>query len=81
MSSGAERLTQIRKIILEKCSENKVDTICVNKRCINTLYVIWVNMNDLQENLDLQNLCHLASKKIKKYCVTKHPTKDQVKKI
>ena len=80
MSSGGERRTQIRKIVVEKCSENKADAICVNKRGINNLYVIWVKMNDLQENLDLQNLSHLASKKIKRYCGTKHPTKDQGKK-
>ena len=43
------------------------------------LYVIWVKMNDIQEELDLRNLCHLATKK-KSYCHTKHPTKDQVKK-
>ena len=37
-------------------------------------------MIDLQKNLDLQNLCHLATAKIKSYCNTKCPTKDQVKK-
>ena len=37
-------------------------------------------MSDLQENFDLQNLYHLAKKKVKSYCGTKHPTKDQVKK-
>ena len=30
--------------------------------------------------LDLQNLCDLATAKIKSYCNTKCPTKDQVKK-
>ena len=37
-------------------------------------------MSDLQENLDHRNLCHLASKKIKSCCDTKHPTKVQIKK-
>ena len=54
MSSQAERLTQIRKITFEK--KNKVHAIYVNKRGANDLYVVWVKMNDLQENLDLQNL-------------------------
>ena len=42
-----------------------------------------VSMTDLQKNGDLRNLCHSASKKkkkIKTYCNTTHPTKDQVKK-
>ena len=32
MNSETERLAQIRKITVEKYSENKVHTICVNKR-------------------------------------------------
>ena len=59
-NSETERLAQIRKITVEKYSENKVHTICVNKRGANDLYVIWVKMSELQENLDLRNLCHLA---------------------
>ena len=37
MSNEAERLTQKRKITVEKCSENKINTICVNKRGANNL--------------------------------------------
>ena len=36
-------------------------------------------MSDLLENLDLRNLCHLSSKKIKSYCGIGHPNKVQVK--
>ena len=36
-------------------------------------------MSDLLENLDLRNLCHLSSKKIKSYCGISHPNKVQVK--
>ena len=60
MNSETERLAQIRKITVEKYSKNKVHTICVIKRGANDLYVIWVKMSELQENLDLRNLCHLA---------------------
>ena len=49
MSIGAETLTQIRKITVEKYSENKVHTICVNKRGANDFYVIWVKMSYLQK--------------------------------
>ena len=65
MSSGPEELTQIRKLAVEKYSENKIHTLCVYKKSTGKDYVIWVKMYDLQENLDLQNLCHLASKKLK----------------
>ena len=63
MSSGAKRLTQIREITVGKYSESKIHTICVNKRGVNALYVIWRKMSDLQENVDLQNLSHLSWKK------------------
>ena len=36
-------------------------------------------MSDLLENLDLRNLCHLSSKKIKSYRGISHPNKVQVK--
>ena len=49
MSSGAEELTQTRKITAEENSENKIRTICLNKRGVNELYVIWVKINNLQE--------------------------------
>ena len=65
MSSGPEELTQIRKLAVEKYSENKIHTLCVYKKSTGEDYAIWVKMYDLQENLDLQNLCHLASKKLK----------------
>ena len=39
----------------------------------------WISISDLQKNLDLQNLFNLATKKIKRYCNTKHPTKDQIR--
>ena len=60
MSSGAEELTQIRKITDEKYSENKIHTLCVHRKFADEDYVIWVKMNDLQKILNLQNLCHLA---------------------
>ena len=62
MSSGPEELTQIRKLAVEKYSENKIHTLCVYKKSTGKDYVIWMKMYDLQENLDLQNICHLASK-------------------
>ena len=34
----------------------------------------------LHKNLDLKNLCHLATKKSRSYCKTKYPTKDQIRK-
>ena len=37
-------------------------------------------MNDLQKGLVHRNLCYAAMKKIKSFCGTKHPTKEQVKK-
>ena len=40
MSSKAERLTQERKIAVEKYSETKIRTTCVNERGANDLYVI-----------------------------------------
>ena len=49
MSSGAEGLTQIRKITAEIYSENKIHTIRFHRRGANELYVIWVKINDLQE--------------------------------
>ena len=33
-----------------------------------------------KKSLDLQNLCHLATKNIKSYCNTKYSTKDQIRK-
>ena len=80
MCSKAERLTQKRIIAAEKYSENKIHTICVNKKGANDLYVTWVKMIDLQKSLGHQNLYYSAIKKIKNYCHAKHPTKEQVKK-
>ena len=80
MSIKAERLTQRRIIAVEKYSENKIHAICVNKKGAYDLYVIWVKMIDLQKRLDHLNLCYAATKEMKIYCHTKHPTKDQVKK-
>ena len=37
-------------------------------------------MIDLQKRFCHRNLCHVAMKKIKSFCGTKHPTKEQVKK-
>ena len=37
-------------------------------------------MIDLQKRLCHRNLCHVATKKMKSFCSTKHPTKSQVKK-
>ena len=37
-------------------------------------------MIDLQKRLCHRNLCHVATKKMKSFCSTKHPTKAQVKK-
>ena len=33
----------------------------------------------LQKKIDIKNSCHSATKKIRSYCNTKYPTKDQVK--
>ena len=49
MSSEAERLTQKRKITVEKYSQSKIHTICVTKRGANDLYVTLVKMSDLQK--------------------------------
>ena len=40
MSSEAERFTQERKIAVEKYSETKIRTTCVNERGANDLYVL-----------------------------------------
>ena len=37
-------------------------------------------MNDLQKRLGHRNLCHIAMKKIKRFCKTKYPTKEKFKK-
>ena len=37
-------------------------------------------MIDLQKRLGHRNLCHVAMKKIKSFCKTTYPTKEQVKK-
>ena len=37
-------------------------------------------MIDLQKRLCHRNLCHVATKKMKSFCITKHSTKAQVKK-
>ena len=50
------------------------------KRGAHDFYVIWVKMIDLQKRLVHPNLCHVAMKKIKSFCDTKHPTKQKVKK-
>ena len=71
MSSKTEELTQIRKITTEKYSVNKIHTLCVYRKFTGKNYVIWVKMSDLQENVYLQNLCHLASKKLKVTAVQK----------
>ena len=52
----------------------------MNKRGANDFYVIWVKMIDLQKRLCHRNVCHVALKKIKSFCKTKYPTKEQVKK-
>ena len=52
----------------------------MNKRGANDFYVIWVKMIDLQKRLCHGNVCHVAMKKIKSFCKTKYPTKEQVKK-
>ena len=65
MCSKAERLTQKRIITIEKYSENKIHTICVNKKGANYLYVTWVKMIDLQKILGHQNLYYSAIKKLK----------------
>ena len=51
----------------------------MNKRSLNGLYLIWVKMIDLQKKLGNQNECHVAMKKIKSFCKTKYPTKEQCK--
>ena len=33
MSSGAERLTKDRKMTVETYTKNKINTICIKKRC------------------------------------------------
>ena len=80
MSNEVKELTQIRKLLLKNIHKNKIDTLCMHKKFTDEVYVIWVSMSDLQESLDLQNFCHVATKKIKSYCNTKHPTKDQIRK-
>ena len=80
MSSEAERLTKERKITIETYTKNKNHKICINKKGVNGLSVIWVKVIHLQKGLVHQNLCYAAMKKIKSYCNTKNPTKKQVKK-
>ena len=80
MSSEAKRLTKERKITAETYFNNKTHIICMNKRGANDFYVIWVKMIDLQKKLGHRNACHVAIKKIKSFCKTKYPTKEQVKK-
>ena len=80
MSSEAERLTEERKILVKRYTNNKTHTICMEKRGTNDFFVILVKMIDLQKRLVHRNLCHVAMKKIKIFCGTKDPTKWQVKK-
>ena len=75
MSRGAKELTQIRKITVEEYSKNKIHILCIYKKFTEGVYVIQVSIIDLQKCLDLQNLFHLATKKVKSYCNTKYPTK------
>ena len=79
MSSDAKRLTKERKITAKIYSKNKT-TIYVHKKLTDEDYVTWVKMIDPQNYLHHRNLCHVAIKKIKSYCGTKNPTKEQVKK-
>ena len=53
----------------------------VYKKITDEDYVIWVKMIDLQTYLHHRNLCNVAMKKIKSYCGTKNPSKEQVKNI
>ena len=80
MSSDAKRLTKERKITTKIFSKNKTHTICGHKNFTDEDYVIWVKMIDLQNYLHHRNLCHVVMTKIKSYCGTKNPTKEQVKK-
>ena len=80
MSSGAGRLTQERKITFKTYSNNKIHTILVYRKFTNELYVIWVKKTDMQQRLDHRNLSHVAIKKIKGCCKTKHLAKEQIKK-
>ena len=80
MSIEARELTQITKITVEECSKNKIHTLCIYEKFTDGVYVIWVSMIDLQKSIDPQNLCHLATKKIKSSCNTKYPPKDQIRK-
>ena len=65
MSSEAKRLTRERKITVETYSETKNHTIRVYKKSTDKNYVILVKMIDSQKRLYHQNLCPLATKKIK----------------
>ena len=56
----------------------KNHTICVNKKGVNSFYVIWIKMIDLRKGSVHRNLCHVAMKKTKSYCNIKHPTKEQL---
>ena len=69
-----------RKITAETYSKNKTYRTCVYRKITHEDYVIWVKMIDLQKRLCQRNLCHVAMKKIKRFCGIKHPTKEQVKK-
>ena len=65
MSNEAKELTQTRKISVEKYSKNKIHTSCIYKKITDEVYVICASMSDLQKGLDLQNLYHLATTKLK----------------
>ena len=80
ISSEAKRLTKERKITAETYFKSKTFIIFMNKRGANDFYVIWVKMIDLQKRLGHRNVCHVEMKKIKSFCKTKYPTKEQVKK-
>ena len=80
MSSDAKRLTKERKITAETYSKSETHTIRVCRKFAHGHYVIWVKMIDSKKRLCHRNLYHVAMKKIKSFCGTKHPTKVQVKK-
>ena len=80
MSSEAKKLTKERKITAETYSKNKTHTMRVYKIFTDVHYVVWLKMTDLQKRFCHRNLWHVAMKKIKSFCGTKHPTKEQLKK-
>ena len=81
MRSEAKRFTKERKITTETYSNNKTHTIRAYRKLTHKDYVIWVKMIELQKRSCHRNLCHVAMKKIKSFCGTKHPPKEKVKKF